>query len=174
VTINPYLGYDSVAPFMNRCRDNGKGIFVLVRTSNPSAGEFQDLLVRGEPAYVAIARRLHEWGLPFVGRCGYSFVGAVVGGTAPEALASLRETMPRAVFLVPGFGAQGAGADEVVCAFDRDGRGAVVNASRSIIFAYESEPFASQFGPDEWAQAVSEAARQMADKLQGALDRRPE
>ena len=172
VTLNPYLGYDSVAPFVLRCTQHGKGIFVLVRTSNPGASDFQDLQVHGEPAYVAVARRLHEWGLPFIGESGYSFVGAVVGGTAPDALAVLRQIMPRAVFLVPGYGAQGAGADAVVHAFDAEGRGAVVNASRSIIFAFDDEPYASKFSPDEWPRAVTEAARAMADDLAEAIRNR--
>jgi len=172
VTLNPYLGYDSVAPFVKRCQQHGKGIFVLVRTSNPSAREFQDLQVHGEPAYVAVARRVHDWGLPFVGESGYSFVGAVVGGTDPEALSMLRRIMPRAVLLVPGYGAQGADATAVVHAFDDERGGAVINASRSIIFAYEREPYASRFGPDEWARAVAQQANRMAEELAEALARR--
>ncbi|MBI4613310.1 MAG: orotidine-5'-phosphate decarboxylase [Planctomycetes bacterium] len=135
LTVSPYLGEDGVRPFITRARRSGGGVFVLVRTSNPSAGEFQDLPVRGEPLHIVVGRRVACWALENPGACGYGDVGAVVGATAPRELGTLRGAMPGVPFLVPGFGAQGAGAADVAPAFDSAGRGAIVAASRGIVFA---------------------------------------
>ena len=135
VTVNAYLGEDGVAPFLALAREHGKGIFVLVKTSNPSSGQFQDLVADGRPIYEHVAAAVEQWSTP-VGESGYGPAGAVVGATYPEQLRQLRTAMPHAVFLVPGFGAQGGTADDVVGAFDENGLGAVVNSSRQVIFAY--------------------------------------
>jgi orotidine-5'-phosphate decarboxylase len=139
VTVNPYLGTDGLRPFIARAAKLGKGLFVLVRTSNPSAAEIQDLDSGGRPIYLKVADLVHRWGAEAVGECGLSAVGAVVGATAPRQAAEIRAALPRAVFLVPGYGAQGAGAEDIRPNFLPGGRGAVVNASRSVIYAYEKD-----------------------------------
>lgn len=136
MTVNPYLGTDGVMPFVNECAENKKGIFVLVKTSNKSSGELQDLKSGGKYIYEHMAELVKKWGSDLVGTNGYSSVGAVVGATYPEQAASLREQMPRTYFLVPGYGAQGGGAKDVAPCFNKDGLGAIVNASRSIMCAY--------------------------------------
>lgn len=136
MTVNPYLGTDGVMPFVNECTENKKGIFVLVKTSNKSSGELQDLKSGGKYIYEHMAELVKKWGSDLVGTNGYSSVGAVVGATYPEQAASLREQMPRTYFLVPGYGAQGGGAKDVAPCFNKDGLGAIVNASRSIMCAY--------------------------------------
>ncbi len=136
MTVNPYLGTDGVMPFVNECAENKKGIFVLVKTSNKSSGELQDLKSGGKYIYEHMAELVKKWGSDLVGTNGYSSVGAVVGATYPEQAASLRAQMPRTYFLVPGYGAQGGGAKDVAPCFNKDGLGAIVNASRSIMCAY--------------------------------------
>jgi len=162
VTVNPYFGTDGIQPFLHAVRDRAAGLFVLVRTSNASAGELQDLPVRGQPLHEHVASRVVAWGHDLRGTCGYSSVGAVVGATAPRELARLRECMPHTWFLIPGVGAQGATAADVGPAFDRDGLGALVNSSRGIIFAYGSPT-----APD-WRRSVREAARRLRDELRTA------
>ncbi len=159
VTVNPYLGADGIAPFLKRARA-GKGVFVLVKTSNPSSVELQDLDCGGGPVYERVAALVHAWGESSVGRSGYSAAGAVVGATFPDAAARLRGLMPRAVFLVPGYGAQGATARDCRPCFDARGRGAVVNSSRGILFAY------GKSGGVGWAEAVRDAARKMQEELE--------
>ena len=136
MTVNPYFGTDGVAPFVNECKDNQKGIFVLVKTSNKSSGELQDLKADGKYIYEYMAELVKGWGSDLIGDYGYSSVGAVVGATYPEQAAKLREIMPNTYFLVPGYGAQGGGAKDVAPCFNKDGLGAIVNASRSIMCAY--------------------------------------
>lgn len=141
MTVNPYLGSDSVQPFLQRARGMGKGVFVLVKTSNPSSAEIQDLEVSGGGAlYGRVAELVSEWGLGTRGDCGYASVGAVVGGTHPQEGRQLRALMPGVPLLVPGYGAQGAVAEDLGGFFDEDGTGAVVNSSRGIIYAYRSHP----------------------------------
>jgi len=153
LTVNPYLGSDGLVPFVERCRARGTGVFVLVKTSNPSSGELQDQeLFSGESVAQQVAKLVDHLGSDLVGDSGYSSVGAVVGATYPEDLARYRQEMPRALFLVPGYGAQGGKGADVVHAFNPDGLGAVVNASRSIIFAYEKR------SPDPSPEQVQEAA----------------
>lgn len=157
LTVNPYLGSDGILPFVKRCEEFGKGIFVLVKTSNPSSGELQDLAVDGEEIYVKVAKLVNKWGETSVDESGYSAVGAVVGATYPEQSKKLREIMPKAVFLVPGYGAQGGTAKDIAHLFDKDGMGAVVNSSRGIMCAYQKAG-----APGE---AFSEYARKEAIRM---------
>lgn len=146
VTVNPYLGTDGVKPFIDVCNSENKGIFVLVKTSNPSSGEFQDQLIDGTPLYELVAKKTCEWGAMSMDG-NYSNVGAVVGATYPKMSAILREKMPNTFFLVPGYGAQGATAEDLKPCFNKDGLGAVVNSSRGIIAAYKQEKYSSlEFG----------------------------
>lgn len=137
LTVNPYLGSDGIVPFVKRCEEFDKGIFVLVKTSNPSSGELQDLIVDGEEIYVKVAKLVNKWGETSINETGYSAVGAVVGATYPEQSKKLRAIMPNTVFLVPGYGAQGGTAQDIAHLFDKDGMGAVVNSSRGIMCAYQ-------------------------------------
>jgi len=163
ITLNPYLGADSLRPFVSRCEE-GYGCFVLVRTSNPGAADLQDVRdARGRPLYLRTAEMLASLGGDSVGECGYSAVGAVVGATWPEQLAELRAAFPSLPFLVPGYGAQGGTAEDVRGAFDADGLGAVVNSSRGIIFAYRKY---ESYGFEE---AAARAAREMRDEFRGIL-----
>jgi orotidine-5'-phosphate decarboxylase len=162
VTVNPYLGSDAIAPFVTRVRD-GRGLFVLVKTSNPSSGEFQDRTADGAPMWEWVARRVEGWGSDFAGPSGLSPVGAVVGATYPEHATRARQLMPHATVLVPGYGAQGASAADAVRAARADGTGVVVNASRSLMYAYLKRP------DREPAQAAAEAAEAMRAELNAAL-----
>ena len=164
LTVNPYLGTDGISPFVKVASREGKGIFVLVRTSNASAREFQDLVADGRPIYRHVAERLADWASPHRGDSGYSLVGAVVGATYPAELAELREALPGVPFLVPGYGTQGGSASDVAPAFDADGLGALVNNSRGITFAYRKPAAASRFG-DDWKAAIAQAVRDMVDDL---------
>lgn len=166
VTVNPYLGGDGIAPFLRVAQRGGKGIFVLVKTSNPSSGQFQDLTIDEKPLYHYVAEavdRLNEE----TGESGYGPVGAVVGATYPEQMRVLREAMPRTLFLVPGFGAQGASAADAAAAFDADGVGAVVNSSRQILYAYRDDAWQGL----DYREAVQGAARTARDQLNRALER---
>jgi orotidine-5'-phosphate decarboxylase len=162
VTVNPYLGSDAIAPFVTRVRV-GRGLFVLVKTSNPSSGEFQDRAADGAPLWEWVARRVEGWGSDFVGPGGLSPVGAVVGATYPQHAARARELMPHATVLVPGYGAQGASAADAVRAARADGTGVVVNASRSLMYAYLKRPGVAP------AQAAADAAEAMTAELNAAL-----
>ncbi|HKD68905.1 MAG TPA: orotidine-5'-phosphate decarboxylase [Candidatus Binataceae bacterium] len=165
VTVNPYLGSDALAPFVARMR-TGRGLFVLVKTSNPSSGEFQDLAVGGRPAWEAIAERVNGWGSDYIGRSGLSSVGAVVGATYPAQAARARALMPSAIVLAPGFGAQGASAPDAVAAARSDGLGVIVSSSRALMYAPLSATVRSQ------AAAAARAAVSMRDELNDALARR--
>ena len=137
MTVNPWFGTDGLEPFFLRARENGKGVFVLVKTSNPSSSELQDLLLQsGETVYQRVADMVGNWGAGTQGERGYRSVGAVVGGTHPEQAAELRRRMPGVPFLVPGYGALGAQAGDLVGVFDAAGTGAVVNSARAILYAY--------------------------------------
>ena len=166
VTVNPYLGSDSLKPFIEAARSNGRGLFVLVKTSNPSAAELQDLEVDGEPLYLRVGRLVGKLGAEDIGASGYSLAGAVVGATQADSAARIREVMPHAVFLVPGFGAQGGKAAHCAPAFHPNGLGAVVNSSRGIIFAYDREPWNARFGPDRWREAAVAAVVKMKQDLE--------
>ena len=164
LTINPYLGSDGVGPFVATAAAEGKGVFVLVRTSNASAGEFQDLVADGRPLYRHVAEHLARWAAPGRGAMGYSLVGAVVGATYPAELAALRQALPGVLFLVPGYGAQGGTAADVAAAFDANGLGAIVNNSRGLTFAYKRPELRAQFG-DDWQAAIDQAVSDMIADL---------
>lgn len=165
LTVSPYLGEDSLQPFVDLCRRREAGIFVLVKTSNPGGGKFQDLVVDGRPLYDHVGQCVEAMAGQTLGQCGYGAVGAVVGATYPRQLAELRATMPRTWFLVPGFGSQGGTAKDVAGAFDDDGLGAIVNSSRAIIFAHARREYAAKFGPERWQDAVAAATHDMIEQL---------
>ncbi len=167
-TVNPYLGSDGVKPFVKVCKENNRGIFVLVKTSNPSSGELQDKLVDGKPLYELVGKMVDEWGSDCIGESGYSEVGAVVGATYPEQGKILRAIMPRTYILVPGYGAQGGKGKDLVHFFNEDGLGAIVNSSRGIIAAYKQEAYA-KFGAEHFADASRQAVLDMIADIQGAL-----
>lgn len=167
LTINPYLGDDSLEPFVKVSQQRACGLFVLVKTSNPGGKQFQDLLCDGRPLYRHVADHVSSLGLETQGQEKYSHVGAVVGATHPEQLAELRAAMPHTWFLVPGYGSQGGGPADVAAAFDSDGLGAIINNARAIIFAYRCEPFAEKYGPSRWQDAVQAATEQMIEELRG-------
>jgi orotidine-5'-phosphate decarboxylase len=171
LTVNGYLGSDGIRPFTEQAGQHGRGLFVLVKTSNASSGELQDLSIDGRPLYEHMGALVERWGAAYRGACGYSAVGAVVGATYPEQARRLRALMPHTLFLVPGYGAQGATAADVAGSFDANGQGAVVNASRSIIFAYRSEPYATQYGAAAYAAAARAATLRMTQEIQHALQR---
>ena len=166
-TVNPYLGSDGVKPFIKVCKEEKKGIFVLVKTSNPSSGEFQDRLVDGRPLYELVAEKVVEWGEASMDG-DYSNVGAVVGATYPEMSKILRKLMPKTYFLVPGYGAQGGTAKDLMHCFNEDGLGAVVNSSRGIIAAYKQEKYA-KFGPEHFAEASRQAVVDMIADINSVL-----
>ena len=167
-TVNPYLGSDGVKPFLKVCREEKKGIFILVKTSNPSSGEFQDRLVDGRPLYELVGEKVAQWGEEAMGD-DYSYVGAVVGATYPEMGRILRKIMPKSYILVPGYGAQGGKGKDLVHFFNEDGLGAIVNSSRGIIAAYRQEQYGS-FGPEHFAEASRQAVLDMVSDIRGALE----
>lgn len=166
VTVNPYFGSEGVEPFLRACREHGKGIFVLVRTSNPSAQDVQASEKHDEALFLRVARLVGQWGRALIGLSGYSSVGAVVAGTARPEAEHLRRILPHTWFLVPGYGAQGATAHDVAVCFNSDGLGAVVNSSRGIIHAYQ--------GPNDpnWRQRIDQAVRQAKADLAAAVEQR--
>ena len=166
-TVNPYLGSDGINPFTKVCKEEKKGIFILVKTSNPSSGEFQDKLIDGRPLYEHVGAKVDEWGRECMGD-DYSYVGAVVGATYPEMGAALRKIMPKAYILVPGYGAQGGKGSDLVNFFNKDGLGAIVNSSRGIIAAYTKDEYA-KFGEKNFAEASRQAAPDMIKDINGAL-----
>ena len=167
VTVNPYLGSDGVEPFLKVCKEEKKGIIILVKTSNPSSGEFQDRLVDGKPLYEIVGEKVAEWGAQFMGD-SYSYVGAVVGATYPEQGKILRKVMPKTFILVPGYGAQGGKGADLVHFFNEDGLGAIVNSSRGIIAAYQQEKYAS-YGALNYADASRAAVIDMREDIAQAL-----
>ena len=168
VTVNPYLGSDGVKPFIDVCKEEKKGIFVLVKTSNPSSGEFQDREIDGRPLYELVGEKVAEWGADCMGD-EYSYVGAVVGATYPEMGKILRDIMPKSYILVPGYGAQGGKGKDLVHFFNKDGLGAIVNSSRGIIGAYKQEKYA-QFGAAAYGDAARAAVIDMKDDIASALN----
>lgn len=167
ITVNPYLGTDGVKPFVDVCKSENKGLFVLVKTSNPSSGEFQDRLVDGRPLYELVAEKVVEWGADTM-EGAYNNVGAVVGATYPEMGKVLRKLMPHTYFLVPGYGAQGGTAEDLKCCFNEDGLGAVVNSSRGIIAAYKQEKYA-RFGAEHFGEASRQAVLDMVEDINRVL-----
>jgi len=168
ITVNPYLGSNGVIPFVKTAAAEARGLFVLTKTSNPSSGELQDLRLSdsGKLVYEQMADLVARWGAELIGEYGYSSVGAVVGATYPEQLAELRARLPQTPFLVPGYGAQGATAQDVAAAFDERGLGAIVNSSRGIIFAYEKR----NLPPTEFAQAAQAATVEMKNQINSAIE----
>ncbi len=166
-TVNPYLGSDGVNPFIDICKKEKKGLFILVKTSNPSSGEFQDQLINGRPLYELVGEKVAQWGADCMGD-EYSYIGAVVGATYPEMGKVLRKIMPKSYILVPGYGAQGGKGKDLVHFFNEDGLGAVVNSSRGIIAAYKQEQYA-EFGEENFADASRKAVETMVADIDGAL-----
>lgn len=167
VTVNPYLGSDGITPFIDVCKEENKGIFILVKTSNKSSGEFQDQLVDGKPFYELVGRKVAEWGEAHMGN-SYSYVGAVVGATYPEMGKVLRKIMPKTYILVPGYGAQGGKASDLAPYFNDDGLGAIINSSRGIIAAYK-QPQYEKFGPEAFADASRQAVVDMKEDILNAI-----
>ena len=170
-TVNPYLGTDGIKPFVDVCKEEKKGIFILVKTSNPSSGEFQDRIVDGRPLYEIVGEKVAEWGSDAMGD-EYSYVGAVVGATYPEMGKVLRDIMPKSYILVPGYGAQGGKGKDLVHFFNKDGLGAIVNSSRGIIAAYQSDAYKDRFAPVNFADASRQAVIDMVDDIAQALGTR--
>ncbi|MCL2051272.1 MAG: orotidine-5'-phosphate decarboxylase [Lachnospiraceae bacterium] len=174
VTVNPYLGSDGIKPFIDVAKAEKKGLFILVKTSNPSSGEFQDRLLfegrteNSKPLYELVAKKVVEWGDDHIGQYGYSYVGAVVGATYPEQGKRLREIMPKVFILVPGYGAQGGKASALAHFFNPDGLGAIINSSRGIIAAYQEEKYA-HFGAEGFAEASREAVIAMTEDIRRSV-----
>jgi len=169
ITVNPYLGFDSIEPYMNNCETYDKGLFVLVKTSNPNSGEVQDVKVGEEFLYTYMGKLVSKWGEAYIGESGYSRIGAVVGATHKEQSIILRAYMPKTYFLVPGYGAQGATAEDLAGCFNKDGLGAIVNSSRGIIAAYTKESYKKMYKPSEFAAAARQAALDMKADLNRVL-----
>ncbi len=167
-TVNPYLGTDGIKPFVDVCKEENKGLFILVKTSNPSSGEFQDRMIGGRPLYEWVGEKVAEWGADHMGD-SYSYIGAVVGATYPEMGKVLRKVMPKSYILVPGYGAQGGKGADLVHFFNEDGLGAIVNSSRGIIAAYKQEAYA-KFGAENFAEASRAAVIDMVEDINGALN----
>jgi orotidine-5'-phosphate decarboxylase len=165
LTVSPYLGEDSLQPFIDVARERSAGVFVLVKTSNPGGGMIQDLMADGRPVFAHVAEYVERMARQTAGQCGYGIVGAVAGATYPRQLAELRAMMPHTWFLVPGYGAQGGSAADVAGAFDEHGKGVIVNNSRGIIFAYDKKPYSERFGHARWQQAVQSATCDMIGQL---------
>lgn len=166
-TVNPYLGSDGVNPFIDVCKEENKGLFILVKTSNPSSGEFQDQMIGDKTLYHLVGEKVAEWADTHMGN-DYSYIGAVVGATYPEIGKIMRDVMPKSYILVPGYGAQGGKGKDLVHFFNKDGLGAIVNSSRGIIGAYQQEKYAS-FGEEGYADAAIAAVKDMKEDIQSAL-----
>ncbi|MGE4215342.1 MAG: orotidine-5'-phosphate decarboxylase [Anaerotignaceae bacterium] len=169
ITLNPYLGWDSIEPYMANCKAYEKGMFVLVKTSNPNSGQLQDLDVGGKTLYQHVGALTNEWGKDLIGKYGYSSVGAVVGATHPEQARKLREIMPNTFFLVPGYGAQGGTAEDLSVCFDKDGLGAIVNSSRGIIAAHQKKEYKEKYSEKEFALAARHAVLDMKADLRRCI-----
>jgi len=165
ITLNPYLGFDSIEPYVKYCREYDKGLFILVKTSNPNSGEIQDLETNEGKLYEKVGRLVSKWGEELIGKSGYSQIGAVVGATHPDQAENLRKSMPNTYFLVPGYGAQGAKAGDLKGYFNKDGLGAIINSSRGIIAAHLKEDNKSRFLDSQFALCAREAALYMKEDL---------
>ena len=168
-TVNPYFGTDGIQPFLDVCKEEKKGIFILVKTSNPSSGEFQDQIIDGKPLYEYVGEKVAAWGTQHMGEA-YSYVGAVVGATYPQVGRMMRQVMPKAFILVPGYGAQGGKGADLAPYFNEDGLGAIVNSSRGIIAAYKQEQYA-RFSPENYADASRQAVLDMIADIRQAWQR---
>lgn len=166
VTVNPYMGTDCVKPFIDDCKKYNKGLFILVKTSNPSSGELQDVkLENGEEVYTRVAKYVEKWGEELRGEYNYSSISAVVGATYPEQLKQLRQIAPHTYFLIPGYGAQGGKAEDIALGFDENGLGGIVNASRSLMCAYKSDMWKDKFEEKDYAKATRTEAIRMKEEL---------
>ena len=171
VTINPYMGIDSIKPFIEDCKKYNKGVFVLVKTSNLSSGDLQDVkLENGEEVYIKVAKLLEEWGKDLIGEYEYSSVSAVVGATYPKQLEEIRKVANHTYFLIPGYGAQGGKAQDIAYGFDKNGLGGIVNASRSLMCAYKSDLWKEKYTEKEFEKATREEAIRMRDELNSAIN----
>lgn len=171
VTVNPYMGTDCVQPFINDCKKYNKGIFVLVKTSNPSSGELQDKQIEGgEKIYIEVAKLVEQWGKDLIGENGYSSVSAVVGATYPNQLKEIREIAPHTYFLIPGYGAQGGKAEDIALGFDNNGLGGIVNASRSLMYAYKSDKWKDEFEEIDYGKATRAEAIRMKEELNKGIN----
>lgn len=172
VTLSPYMGTDSIKPFVEDCIKYNKGAFVIVKTSNPSSGELQDLtLESGEEVYTKVAKLVEEWGKDLVGEYGYSSISAVVGATYPKQLEDLRKVSPHTFFLIPGYGAQGGKAEDIALGFDKNGIGGIVNSSRGLMCAYQSDKWKDKFTEEEFDKATRAEAIHMRDELTEAVSK---
>lgn len=172
VTLNPYMGIDSTKPFIEDCKKYGKGAFVLVKTSNPSSGELQDLkLENGKEIYKQVASLVETWGEELRGEYGYSSISAVVGATYPKQLEELRKEATHTYFLIPGYGAQGGKAEDIALGFDENGLGGIINASRSLMCAYKSDRWKEEFKQEDFAKATRAEAIRMRDELNIAINK---
>ncbi len=170
ITVNPYMGTDCIKPFLEDCKKYGKGIFVLVKTSNPSSGELQDLkLENNKEVYAQVAELVEKWGEELRGENGYSSIAAVVGATYPEQLEQIRTIAPHTYFLIPGYGAQGGKANDIALGFDRNGLGGIVNASRSLMCAYKSDRWKAEYAEEDYAKATRAEALRMKEELNQAI-----
>lgn len=169
VTVNPYLGSDGIKPFVKDCAEYGKGIFIILKTSNPSSSELQDLKTDGEEIYKHMGKLINEWGKDLIGENGYSSVSVVVGATHPKQLEELRQIMPNAFFLIPGYGAQGGKAEDIALGFDQNGIGGIINASRSLMCAYKKDIWKEKYKEEEFASATRAEAIRMRDELNTAI-----
>lgn len=166
VTVNPYMGTDCVKPFIDDCKKYNKGIFVLVKTSNPSSGELQDKKIEGgEKIYIEVAKLVENWGKDLIGENGYSSISAVVGATYPNQLKEIRKIAPHTYFLIPGYGAQGGKAEDIALGFDENGLGGIINASRSLMYAYKSEKWKDKFEESQYGKATRAEAIRMKEEL---------
>ncbi len=166
VTVNPYMGTDCVKPFIEDCKKYNKGMFILVKTSNPSSGELQDLkLENGKEVYIQVTELVEKWGKELRGKYGYSSIAAVVGATYPEQLKQIRQAAPHTYFLIPGYGAQGGKANDIALGFDANGLGGIVNASRSLMCAYKSDKWKDKYAEEDYAEATRAEAIRMRDEL---------
>lgn len=171
ITVNPYMGTDTITPFIEDCKKYNKGLFVLVKTSNKSSGDLQDLeLSNGKKIYEHVAELVKMWGEDLIGENGYSAVSVVVGATYPEQLKTIRKIIPNAYFLIPGYGAQGGKAEDIALGFE-NGLGGLVNASRSLMCAYKSEMWKDKFSEEEFAKATRQEALRMKDELNKAINK---
>ncbi len=172
VTLSPYMGTDSIKPFVEDCMKYGKGAFVIVKTSNPSSGELQDLkLESGEEVYTKVIKLVEEWGKDLIGKYGYSSISAVVGATYPKQLEDLRKIAPHTFFLIPGYGAQGGKAEDIALGFDKNGIGGIVNSSRGLMCAYKSDRWKDEFTEEEFEKATRAEAVRMRDELVGVVEK---
>ena len=170
VTVNPYMGTDCVKPFIEDCKKYNKGLFILVKTSNPSSGELQDIkLESGEEVYTNVPKLVEKWGEELIGEYNYSSIAAVVGATYPKQLEDIRKTAPHTFFLIPGYGAQGGKPEDIALGFDDNGLGGIVNASRSLMCAYKSDRWKNEFEEKDYAKATRAEALRMKEELNSVI-----